>query len=231
VSEARRTAAVIGVVILLLAVVVLAQDAAAAQTPKGTSAQTGRLVGRAGFAYLSGVRTFAAAVLWNRLEPQFHHYYADRSLSEQVQMLPTIRLVQLLDPQLVQSYYVASWVLARHGDTTQGLAIAREGVEKNPSSGLLRASLIEVMLLEDKNAHRPEEVAQADAGMGSGIFWADDAEKLEGYAVFAATFRLAGLKDREQAARTVMASLATSDSVDAIGGAGHDHDGDGTPDH
>ncbi len=227
----RRTPARLGVILLLLVALVLAQNAAASLAPRGSSAQTGRLIGRAGFAYLSGIRTFAAAVLWNRLEPQFHEYYADKNLEEQTQMLPTIRLVQMLDPQFVQSYYIASWVLARRGKAGQGLDNAREGVSQNPSSGLLRSNLVQVMLLEDKVKYAAEAVAQADAGTAPGIIWADDAEKFEGYAIFAAAYHVAGLTGKEKAARAVVSSLAGKTSTSGIGGAGHDHDGDGTPDH
>lgn len=227
----QRTPTRIALILVLLAAVAFAQNAAASLAPSGSSAQTGRLIGRAGFSYLSGIRTFAAAVLWNRLEPQLHEYYADKQLAEQTQTLLTIRLVQMLDPQFVQSYYVASWILSRHGDVGQGLDLAREGVSKNPSSGLLRSSLVQVMMLEDKAKYAAEAAAQADAGTAPGIIWTDDAEKMEGYAVFAAAYHIAGLTGKEKAARAVVSSLAGKTGADSIGGAGHDHDGDGTPDH
>jgi len=231
VEALHKTPVRVALIVALLVVVVLAQNAAASLAPSGTSAQTGRLIGRAGFAYLSGIRTFAAAVLWNRLEPQFHEYYGGKQLAEQTQMLPTIRLVQMLDPQFVQSYYVAAWVAARHGQGAEGLDIARDGVKQNPASGLLRSSLIQIMLLEDKARYIREAVAQADAGTAPEMAWADDAEKLEGYAVFAATYRLAGMKQEAETAQAVAKSLAATTPTGSIGGAGHDHDGDGTPDH
>ncbi len=181
-----RTPARVGLVVVLLLAVVLAQNAAAALAPTGASAETGRLMGRAGFAYLSGIRTFAAAVLWNRLDPQFHLYYEDRSLSENTQLLPTIRLVQALDPQFVQSYYNAAWIVAKRGDFETARGLALQGIENNPRSGLLRASYIQLLLQDDKEKHVDELAVHADAGTGESTVWADDAEKYEGYAVFAA---------------------------------------------
>ncbi len=227
----QRTPVRVGIFFALLLVVVVAQNAAASLAPTGTSAQTGRMIGRAGFAYLSGIRTFAAAVLWNRLDPQFDAYYHDKQLSENTQLLPAFRLIQALDPQFIQPYYDGAWIIARHGDRKTAFDLAREGIAENPESGLLRSSYIQLMFLDDKERHRDEAVAQADAGTNESMFWNDDAEKLEGYAVFAAAYRVAGLRDKADAARAVVTSLAGAAAEESIGGAGHDHDGDGTPDH
>ena len=236
---AERTSARIAIVVVLVVVLLLAQAAATALAPTGESTKTGRLLGRAGFAYLSGIRTFVAAVLWNRLEPQFHMYYQQMGLAQQTQMMPVIRLVQTLDPQFVQAYYIASWVVSRHGDPAEGLRISREGIRNNPRSGLLRTSYIENMLLRDNERkaqgkdrmYIEEAVKQADAAMRSDTIWNDDAEKFEGFAVIAAVYKLAGLTEKEQAARAIQDSLRSSASADSLGGAGHDHDGDGKPDH
>ena len=230
-----RLAIVAGLLIVLLG----AQGAAAALAPSGRSAETGRVIGRAGFAYLSGLRTFAAAVIWNRLEPQFDLYYADKTLADQAQLLPMIRVVEMLDPQFVQAYYIASWVVARHGDLDEAFRISREGIEKNPKSGLLRSSYIQNMMLEDNarvargepRIHVQEAVAHADAATGDDIVWNDDAEKVEGYAVMAAAYRIAGLTEKADAAKAVAAAVRGPGTAGGVGGAGHDHDGDGTADH
>jgi len=235
----ERTSVRLALIVGLLAVLLLAQAAALGLAPTGESAQTGRVLGRAGFAYLSGLRTFAAAVLWNRLEPQFHLYYEERGIAEQKQMMPVIRLVQTLDPQFVQSYYVASWVVARHGDSEEALQISREGVANNPRSGLLRASYIQNMLLEDNvrvargktRIHLDEAVRQADAAARPDMIWDDEAERFEGYAAIAAAYNLAGLSEKAKAAEAVVDSIRASAPMDSLGDAGHDHDGDGTPDH
>lgn len=229
----------IAALVLLLAILLAAQSAAAVLAPTGESVQTGRVIGRASFAFVSGIRTFAAAVLWNRLDPQFDLYYAGKSLADQTQMLPAISLVQTLDPQFVQAYYVASWIVARHGDTGEGMRICREGIENNPRSGLLRSNYIENMLLVDNaraasgmpRLYVSAAVAQADAALRSDTVWSDDAEKVEGYMVMSAAYRLAGIIARADLVKAAAAELAESSGVTGTGGAGHDHDGDGTPDH
>lgn len=226
----RGTPARVAIVVVLLLAVVLAQNAAVTLLPSGSSAKTGRLIGRAGFAYLSGIRTFAAAVLWNRLEPQYHKYYADRGIAEDVQLLPTLRLVQSLDPQFVQVYYNVAWIIAKRGDRPGAIRLAREGIERNPRSGLLKASYIQLMLYEDKVKYLDEIVANADAATAAGTFWANDAEEFEGYAVLRVAYEVAGLGEKEAAARGVMEQLRPSASSEGIGG-DHDHDGDGKPDH
>lgn len=235
----ERTSVRAAIIAVLLLVLLVAQAAADGLAPTGESAQTGRVLGRAGFAYLSGIRTFAAAVLWNRLDPQFDLYYSQNGLAQQTQMMPVIRLVQALDPQFVQAYYVASWVVSRHGDPDEGLRISREGLRNNPRSGFLRASYIQNMLLQDNErvaqgrprVHLDEAVRQADLAARSDTIWNGDAEKFEGYAAMAAAYHLAGLYEKEEAAEAVLDSIRASAPADSIGDAGHDHDGDGKPDH
>jgi hypothetical protein len=235
----ERASVRFAIVAALLVVLLAAQAGAAALVPVGQSAETGRVIGRAGFAYLSGIRTFSAAVVWSRLDPQFDLYYGNKALSDQTQMLPMMRLVQMLDPQFVQAYYIASWIVARRGDPAEGFRIAREGIARNPRSGLLRSSYIENMMLEDNErvmqgqsrVHVKEAVKQADAAVRPDMIWTDDAEKLEGYAVIAAAYRIAGMEEQAQAAKAVAAALGSPGTSGGVGGAGHDHDGDGTPDH
>jgi hypothetical protein len=102
-------------------------------------------VGRAGFAYLTGLRRFAALLLWNRIEPQFHAYYADRPIKEQTFVLPNLRVIVALDPQFIQAYYVAPWVVQANDKVADALAIAREGVANNPRSGLLHSALAQIL--------------------------------------------------------------------------------------
>lgn len=235
----ERTSVRLMLVAGLLVVLLAAQAGAAALTPTGASSETGRVLGRAGFAYLSGIRTFTAAVLWNRLEPQFDLYYAQKGLAQQTQMMPMLRMVQMLDPQFVQTYYIASWIVSRHGDPEEGMRISREGIENSPRSGLLRSSYIQNMLLQDNlrveqgkaRIYIDEVLREADAASGTDIIWNGDAEKFEGYAAIAAAYNLAGLEAKAKAAEAVIDSIRASAPADSLGGAGHDHDGDGQPDH
>lgn len=215
----------IGILVLLVTALLgvqLGADSQAAHASRDASA-----VGRAGFAYLTGVRTFVAAVLWNRLDPIFHGYYEHLPLEEQLQMLPTMQMVIALDPQFVDSYWVAAWMLAQRGDVETGLEIARQGVENNPDSGLLRFNYAQVLYLFADDLEGA--VQQADAAL-EGAQWRDYIEQHDAYAGFGAIYRAAGITDREA---YIQQELVRLDELigDALGPEAHDHDGDGVPDH
>lgn len=179
-------------VIVLVAILITGQALAAVSAPAGGVASTGRLIGQTGFAYLGGLRTFAAAVLWARLEPLFHGYYEGGQVKELDEFLPTMRLVQTLDPQFEQAYYNAAWILARRGNIDEALSIAREGIASNPSSGLLRANYVELLILDDKAAHLDEARTNALFGLSADASWANVDDQFEGYAVFRTVFALKG---------------------------------------
>ena len=179
-------------VVLLLGVLIAGQVLAAGSAPPGGIASTGRLLGRTSYAYLGGLRTFTAAVLWLRLEPTFHGYYSDRPVEELVEFLPTMRLVQALDPQFEQSYYVSSFILARRGKMAGALALSREGIKNNPSSGLMLANYTQILLMQDKKANLPEMLKLAEQGLRRGVRWSSADEQYEGYGVFETVYRIAG---------------------------------------
>ncbi len=183
-------------------------------------------VGRAGFAYLTGLRTFGAAVLWNRIEPVFHEYYEDVPLAEQTYILPTIWMAVTLDPQLVQAYYVGAFQLSRRGMVEEGLELAREGVEANPSSGLLLTSYAQLLWLYGNDI--PLAVEMADAALDAE--WADAVEQHDGMAVVRGVYDAAGMHAKADAVEHVI-ELLDEQIGDALPSGAHDHDGDGEPDH
>lgn len=167
-------------VALLLAAVLAGQAAADSLAPRGRDADTGRTLGRAGFAYLTGVRTFAAAVLWNRIDPIFHGYYEELPLAEQTFMLPTVYAIVALDPQLDQTYFVASWILAQRGSLDEALKLAALGTSHNPDSGLLLVNEAQIVFLfTDDTALAVERATQA---LGPDVFWRDLIEQRDSYA-------------------------------------------------
>ena len=116
---------------MLVAVILGGQALAGIAAPAGAAASTGRVLGQTGFAYIGGLRTFAAAVLWNRLEPLWHGYYSTRPVEEVVQFLPTMRLVQILDPQVMFSVVepgIQEQLAALIGEAAAHLAVA-QGLE------------------------------------------------------------------------------------------------------
>jgi predicted Zn-dependent protease len=150
------------------------------------------MLGQTGFEYLGGLRKFAAAALWNRLEPQFHQYGGGKPIDQRVEFLPTIRLVQALDPQFEQAYYVSAFMLARLGRMSQALDIAKEGIANNPTSGLMRANYAQLLLMQDKVKNLPQALELAKAGTQPGTTWASLDDQFEGYGIFRTVFDLAG---------------------------------------
>jgi len=195
------------VALALVAVLLAGQALASASAPTGSVTSTGRVIGQTGFAYLGGLRTFAAAVLWNRLEPIFHNYYDGRDLSDLPEFLPTMRLVQTLDPQFEQSYYNAAWFLYRRGRMDEALRIAREGIENNPRSGLLHANYVQMLLIDDKVGNIKTAYKSAAIGVGPTAEWMNADDKFEGYGIFRTVFRLVGDQATVEKINEIQAAL------------------------
>jgi tetratricopeptide (TPR) repeat protein len=182
----------VAVVVALVIVLFAGQALATASAPAGGLAATGRVMGQTGFAYLGGLRTFAAAVLWNRLEPLFHGYYNGKEVSQLKEFLPTMRLVQALDPQFEQAYYNAAWIVARRGRIDDAIDIAHEGITNNPTSGILHANYVQILLMKDKKKNLEEAYKSAVIGVGPTARWATADDQYEGYAIFRTVFKLKG---------------------------------------
>lgn len=214
--------------LLLLALLVTAQFATDRMAVGAGSVETGQAMGRATFAYLSGLRIFAAQVLWNRIEPLFHEYYEEVPLREQLYMLPTLNAVNLLDPQFTQPYYIAPWILARQGEMSSALEVAERGVTNNPDSGLLRASYAQVIAIYGEDIDLALE--QAKIAASDRMIWLDDIEKHDSYQILRSIHKQAG--DAEGAA-AILVEIERLDAAigDQLPAGGHDHDGDGQPDH
>jgi hypothetical protein len=204
-------------------------DAAAPSVPNG--AQTGQAVGRAGFAYLTGLRQFAAALLWNRLDPQMHEYYGGHiGLGHMTFMLPNVKVITLLDPQFIEGYYVAPVILIESGTLPgtspqeaktrleSGLALAKEGVTNNPNSGILLESYAQLLWTEGKDLKAA--VPYAERAMGKGIVWRTDEEQWDALSVLRDLFKKAGLTRDATTAQAIMDAIqndpnATKNAADS----------------
>lgn len=225
--DRRRTLTVVAV---LVAVLLVSQALGALTAPPATAtgaAGTAEGVGRAGFAYLGGLRRFAAAVLWNRLEPQFHGYYEGIPLTEQDYIIPTLALVQALDPQFERAYFLSSWFIYRRIGEAQGIDVARRGLEANPRSGLLKANLAQLLFLQDAQKNLPDALELANSALTPETVWSDNEDRFEGYAVFRDIYRAAGQEGVAADLEAIMERM----QADGIGEGDHDHDGDGEQDH
>ncbi|TLM97322.1 MAG: hypothetical protein FDZ75_04765 [Actinobacteria bacterium] len=196
-------------VALFLVVIVVGQATASATAPSTFSA-TGRTIGAVGFSYLTGLRTFVAATLWNRIEPLFHTYYENIPFERQRFMMPTLRMVTWLDPQFVQAYSIASWVLFKSNKPATGIAIARDGLAHNPDSGLAHAALAQLLFIEGFDKHRAELIALSRRIASSEVVWTDDEDEFEGLAVARDIFIKSGDAVRLNYVETRLAELRAS---------------------
>lgn len=211
----------------LVAVLIASQALASVTAPEVPRDTTGRAIGRAGFAYLGGLRAFAAAVLWNRIEPVFHTYYDGRPLEEQRYMIPTLYLVTTLDPQFTQAYYLSSFMVGEMVSADAGIELAREGVTNNPRSGLLHANLAQLLYLQDKQGHREEILKHASATLADDAVWLDDEERYEGYILVARMVETMGFEENAAEIDAVLERMRAN----GLGTGDHDHDSDGQQDH
>jgi len=191
-SGTSHTLRWVALALVLTLMLFAGQSLAASTAPEGGVSSTGRIMGQTGFAYLSGLRTFAAAVLWTRLEPIYHEYYGDRELNQLDEFLPTMRLIQALDPQFEQVYYNAAWILHRRGREAEALSVAEEGVANNPTSGLLLANHVQILLAQDRIKNLDAAYKSAVTGLGPTARWANDDDKIEGYGIFRSVFVIVG---------------------------------------
>lgn len=213
-----RTPLAVLAVVLCLALVLGGQalaDAAAPSTPNG--ALTGQAVGRASFAYLTGLRKFAAALLWNRLQPQMHEYYGETGLGKMVFMLPNVKAIVTLDPQFVEAYYVAPEILIESGQEPGipaaeakrrlqvALDLAKEGVVNNPKSGLMLVSYAELLFTRGKDLRAA--LPYARAALASDIVWRTDEEQWDEFAILRAIFRKDGDTVRVAQVQAVMDAI------------------------
>jgi len=209
-------------------VLALAGQAVGDRIVSGPSNATTAAVGRASASYLTGIRRYTAAILWNRIDPLLHGYYENVPIEQQRYMMSTIAAVEWLDPTFDQPYYVGAWILAKNSKVAEGLAMAKAGTENIPDSGTLHMSYAQMLLLFKKDA--AGAVAQGELAIEPRMKWIDNVDQINGYASIEHIFLQAG--ETTLAAKTA----AEIDRLDALIGNSaptdvHDHNEDGKPDH
>ena len=217
-------------IVLCLALALGGQAVADSQVPEASAAATGQAVGRAASSYLSGIRTFAAAILWNRIDVVYHGYYRDVGLSDQRFILSTIAIVQAIDPSAVQSYYIGSWVLVRNERVADGLAMAERGVEHNPEAGILRANAAQLRMLYGEDLAGAVEMAETILDRKEEMVWTDVVEEHNAWPILGAIFRAAGRDDLDAIVQAELLRI-DEEAGDLLDEHDHDHDHDGVPDH
>jgi hypothetical protein len=191
-SSQRPLVGLIVAVVLCLGLIIGAQALAAATAPASVQLSQSRVIGQAGFAYLGGLRMAAAGLLYQRLDPQFHQYLTDKAIQDRIDLLPSIRIIQMLNPQLEQPYYYVSFILALKGRMADALVLARQGVENNPTSGLLRANYVQLLMMQDRKKNLPEMLAQTKIGLGNTVTYSSLDDEYESYGIYRTVYTLSG---------------------------------------
>lgn len=188
--------------VLLLAVLLAGQSAADRLAPPERKVATTAIVGRTGFAYLGGIRTYAAAVLWARLDPINDRYYNGLSLSRKKFLLPSIRLITWLDPTFEEAYYDGALIVYENGLKSQAVAMAAEGARNNPESAWLHANYAQILLFENDYAAAGREAVAAWRGK-----WPDISVEYDMLPTLEIAFNKSGRHDRAVAVHALHDAL------------------------
>lgn len=218
----------IGVVVVCLALALGGQAMADSLVPEASAAETNEALGRAASSYLTGIKTYAAAALWNRIHPVMHGYYSGIPIGEQRYMLSTISLVIALDPHQEQGYSVGCWILAENGRIEDAMRMAEEGVEANPTSGLLLSNLAQMEYLYGDGLDTA--VVIAERALDDDVEWLDALQQHQWYPLLGDIFRQAGRDDLDAVVQERLEQL-DEELGDELSPEEHDHDHDGVPDH
>jgi hypothetical protein len=193
--------------LVLVACLLAGQAVVVTRAPTFGSAQA--TVGKASFAYLTGLRRFAAMLLFNRIDPQHDTYYQNVPFGQQTFMLTDYNIIVLLDPQFIQAYYIGPQLLVDNDRLREALVLARQGVANNPDSGLLHGTL--ALILYAKTKDLAGAVREADIAMRPNQVWADYNEQWQALRFLEDIYTKARLPARAEQVRRVMAQLDRKD--------------------
>jgi hypothetical protein len=190
-----------------------AQALATASAPPVTQLSQTKVIGESGFAYLAGLRLVAAGLLNRNLDLQFHQYGEGRDIKDRTDLLPATRLIQLLNPQLEQPYYYVSYVLAKRGDWKNAMSLAEDGIRNNPTSGLLRANYVQLLLMQDSKRNLRLAVAQMRYALSREMTYSNAQDQFESYGIFRAVCTLIGDHATDAVLKTEQARLSAEGNI------------------
>jgi hypothetical protein len=206
-AERHPVVVMLLVAVVAIAVIIGAQGLATAYAPPVSQSSQGAVIGQAGFAYLGGLRMMGAGLLWGRLDAQFHQYGSGAPIQDRLDLLPSIRMVQLLNPQLELPYYYTSYMLYLRGDMRGALSLALEGIRNNPTSGLLRANYTQLLMIQDKRKNLPLMLQQSKIGLSSAATYNSIDDQYQSFAIFRTVYKLAGDTTMVNAINDVLAKM------------------------
>lgn len=172
---------------LLVAALLGGQALADRLALRDAHAATGQLIGRTSYAYLTGIRTYVAAVLWARLDPINDRYYQSVTLGRKKFLMPSILMVTVLDPDFEEPFYAGPFILFDAGLKANARELAAEGVRRNPDSGRLHASYAQLLLVEGDLTHAAPQADLALAGK-----WTDPSDEFNALPALEVVYNHAG---------------------------------------
>jgi hypothetical protein len=134
-----------------------------------------------------------------------------------------VEAIVALDPQFIDAYWVAPQILIGNGllpgATPQearsrlqtGLALARQGVENNPDSGVLLDSYAQLLWVYGKDL--TAAVPYAERAMRPDAAWRTYEEEFDSMAIARDIFKKAGMPARSAAAQAIMDAIRNKPST------------------
>ena len=146
-----------------------------------------------GFAYLGGLRTFAAAVLWNRLEPSVPRVLREALGERLVSSCQRCDSCSCSTRSSCRPTTMPPSILARRDRMADAALIAREGVSEQSRSRDLARELRAAAPDQDKKANLPAMLEPAERAHAAGRTTGPTTDdRFEGYGIFRTVYNLAG---------------------------------------
>ena len=96
--------------------------------------------------FLGGVRQYLAYTLFIKNDKLHHTYYGN--LAQEQELIPYFILITMLDPYYVDAYYIGTDLMDLSGKKDEAIKFNLQGIEANPDSADLFASLADLYLEE-----------------------------------------------------------------------------------
>jgi len=156
----RRWALPLALVVALLAAGTLTQASLrSSRSGAGEDGEAGGLARVDFLDFLGGVRQFVAYSLWVRGDRIHHGYYG--TITKEAELIPYYELITLFDPHSVDAYYVAAETIYMSGQPEEAIRFTLQGIENNPDSGDLHASLADLYIREGRYEEARQEYLKA----------------------------------------------------------------------
>lgn len=155
----RKWMAVVVLLVALLCIAGAFQALHDREMDGGPGVGNGFLPADALVSALGGIRQYLAYVFFIKTDNLHHAYYG--SIEHAAEVLPYLVAVSYLDPNYVDAFYVGSEILYDLGRREEAIQFNMRGLESNPESGDLMASLADIYLREKRYREAAELFREA----------------------------------------------------------------------